>query len=399
MALIYVQANWQDVLSDDSGSGKAWITFKERGKKGDRGYLKQFPNSDNPDEPTVTVTNPIFRLETLKDDSFTVAVNDYPLKFKITAPYQTFESIHTKSISCMDVSFGGIGISFGDDGFHVWETESGLIRRKLDGHSGDIYSVKLFPSGVVALTSGADMRLKIWSAENGTCPVTLTGHSAAVTQASIIDRGMNIVSVSKDGSLRLWSCGKQKTLEPVIELSDNVNTVDITESNLNILCTDTNDMNEDEVGTLGKLVVTGGESGAVKLIDLRGRNILNHFKLHAAVNVVKFFDENHIIAGTEDGRISIIHVPDMTLVTEIHDSDSSVQSLKIINNGIMAGKYDGACVWYPFDGNSSIGNQRIILTGSDVDPVYSIAADEDFIFTASRDGCIRKYSIHELFFR
>ena len=117
----------------------------------------------------------------------------------------------------------------------------------------------------------------------------------------------------RDGTLRLWSCGKQKTLEPVIELSDNVNTVDITESNLNILSTDTNDMNEDEVGTLGKLIVTGGESGAVKLIDLRGRNILNHFKLHAAVNVVKFFDENHIIAGTEDGRISIIHVPDMTL--------------------------------------------------------------------------------------
>ena len=70
-------------------------------------------------------------------------------------------------------------------------------QRKLDGHSGDIYSVKLFPSGVVALTSGADMRLKIWSAETGSCPVTLTGHSAAVTQASIIDRGMNIVSVSK----------------------------------------------------------------------------------------------------------------------------------------------------------------------------------------------------------
>ena len=72
---------------------------RRRGKKGDRGYLKQFPNSDNPDEPTVTVTNPIFRLETLKNDSFTVAVNDYPLKFKITAPYQTFESIHTKSVS------------------------------------------------------------------------------------------------------------------------------------------------------------------------------------------------------------------------------------------------------------------------------------------------------------
>ena len=43
--------------------------------------------------------------------------------------------------------------------------------------------------------------------------------------------------------------------------------------------------------------------------------------------------------------------------------------------------------------------RKVILTGSDVDPVNSIATDEDFIFTASRDGCIRKYSIHELFFR
>ena len=89
----------------------------------------------------------------------------------------------------------------------------------------------------------------------------------------------------------------------------------------------------------------------------------------------------------------------MKILQRIHDSDSSVQCLLPLRNGFVCGKYDGACVWYPFDGISSIGNQRVILTGSDVDPVYSIAADEDFIFTASRDGCIRKYSIHELFFR
>ena len=83
----------------------------------------------------------------------------------------------------------------------------------------------------------------------------------------------------RDGNLRLWSCGKQKTLDPFIELSDNVNSVDITDSSLDILCTDTNDMNEDEVGTIGKIVVVGGESGAVQLIDLRGRSIMNSIKL------------------------------------------------------------------------------------------------------------------------
>ena len=120
---------------------------------------------------------------------------------------------------------------------------------------------------------------------------------------------------------------------------------------------------------------------------------------------MKFFDENHIVAGTEDGKICIIHVPDMKLINEIHDSDSSVQSLKILKSGVLSGKYDGACVWYHFsvkrttsgDNGVEIGQDRIVLTGSDVDPIYSIASDEEFIYTASRDGNIRKYSIHEMF--
>ena len=95
------------------------------------------------------------------------------------------------------MSSGGLGVSAGDDGMVVWETNTGLIRRKLEGHAGDIYNVQLFPSGIVVLSSGADMRIKIWSGEDGSCPVTLIGHSAAVTQTAIVERGRNIVSVGK----------------------------------------------------------------------------------------------------------------------------------------------------------------------------------------------------------
>ena len=51
----------------------------------------------------------------------------------------------------------GRGVSAGDDGFLVWETNTGLIRRKLEGHVGDVYSAQLFPSGIVVLSCGADM--------------------------------------------------------------------------------------------------------------------------------------------------------------------------------------------------------------------------------------------------
>ena len=86
----------------------------------------------------------------------------------------------------------------------------------------------------------------------------------------------------------------------------------------------------------------------------------------------------------------------MSVMTEIHDSESSVQSIRILRNGFLAGKYDGACIWYSFDG-SNIGHERIVLTGSDVDPINDITKDEEYVYTASRDGSIRKYSIHEMF--
>ena len=41
----------------------------------------------------------------------------------------------------------------------------------------DVETCCFFPSGVVALTGGADMKLKIWSAQDGSCPRTLIGHA------------------------------------------------------------------------------------------------------------------------------------------------------------------------------------------------------------------------------
>ncbi len=71
------------------------------------------------------------------------------------------------------------------------------LQRTLEGHVGDVYKCRFFPSGIVVLSGGADMQLKIWSAETGQCPVTLRGHTAAVTDMCIIDKGRNIISVSK----------------------------------------------------------------------------------------------------------------------------------------------------------------------------------------------------------
>jgi len=54
------------------------------------------------------------------------------------------------------------------------------MQRRLEGHYGDVYTCRFFPSGVVILSGGADTQLKIWSAETGQCAATLIGHSAGI---------------------------------------------------------------------------------------------------------------------------------------------------------------------------------------------------------------------------
>ena len=87
----------------------------------------------------------------------------------------------------------------------------------------DVNVCKFFPSGIVILSGGADLRIKIWSAENGQCPVTLLGHAYGISDLCVVDKGRNIVSVSRDGSCKLWDVGESKCLDTVAKFDHVIN--------------------------------------------------------------------------------------------------------------------------------------------------------------------------------
>lgn len=218
-----------------------------------------------------------------------------------------------------------------------------------------------------------------------------------MTQNAIVERGKNIVSVSKDSYICLWNCGQSKLIEPKIEINDCINCLDINESNLNLLENEEN--SEDlEIGTQGKVLLVGTENGSVHLVDLKGRTILKSAQFSSAVNCINFFLDNFAVIGTQEGKISILSLPNLEILSEIHDSESSIVSLMPLRSGFVVGKFDGTCLWHGFEPRTGeISNEIINLSGADVDPINGIAKDSEYIYTACRDGIIRKYSINEMF--
>lgn len=121
--------------------------------------------------------------------------------------------------------------------------------------------------------------------------------------------------------------------------------------------------------------------------------------LPSAVNRVVQVGYNSFAGGCQGGEILVFQLnslsqpikilsptssPILDLLIHPHKTDSNISSF-------WASKGDGTCVLI----NPSIQpcSKVIQLTGPDCDPVYQLRNDLDFIYSACRDGLIRKYSL------
>ncbi|XP_037079471.1 proteasomal ATPase-associated factor 1-like, partial [Pollicipes pollicipes] len=191
-------------------------------------------------------------------------------------PAAELRGLHDKAVTGIDATPNGLGLSCSaDETLRIWETDGGTVRRQLEGHLGEVYTCRFFPSGVVALSGGVDMQLKIWSAESGRCAATLRGHTAAVQHTAIVDRGRNVLSVSRDGRCKLWDVGEQRCLADLCCLDSPVNCValgDLPDGVERGVRTEPPD--EREVGTEGRLVALGAEDGSVRLLHAHSRHLV-----------------------------------------------------------------------------------------------------------------------------
>ena len=161
----------------------------------------------------------------------------------------------------MALSPGGALLLLAGEGgrLQLHSASDGRLQRSLEGHRGDVYAARFFPSGEVALSvgdaggwgrrprdvsrtpieaaaldgwatsgalrkrnadarqtsattrppptsqqplslpfyqGGADHTVRIWSLDDGSCAVTLSGHTAGVTCIDILERGRNILCKS-----------------------------------------------------------------------------------------------------------------------------------------------------------------------------------------------------------
>lgn len=123
---------------------------------------------------------------------------------------------HADSVLCVSLSPKGAMVlaSSGDDKtVMLWDTRSGMMIRRLDGHSATVWGLSWSPAPAQLCTlasCSSDGTIIVWDTSDGTRRATLKGHEDSVLCVSYSPDGAWLASGGADRSIRLWVVERQE---------------------------------------------------------------------------------------------------------------------------------------------------------------------------------------------
>ena len=109
-----------------------------------------------------------------------------------------------------------IATAFCDNFVRFWDSQTGVVRKALKGHTGWVNSVAFFPDGRRIVSASEDKTIRVWDKQasekiflwdrqEGVMVLgPLLGHTGAILCVTVSPSGQYLASGSQDSTLRIW---------------------------------------------------------------------------------------------------------------------------------------------------------------------------------------------------
>ncbi|KAL3279186.1 hypothetical protein HHI36_016699 [Cryptolaemus montrouzieri] len=158
----------------------------------------------------------------------------------------------------------------------------------LEGHEGEIFTIKFHPEGQYLASAGFDRKIFLWSVY-GECEniSVMTGHTGAVMELFFSTDGSNIYTASTDHTLGLWDVPTAQRIKKYKGHTTFINSLHVNRR-----------------GT--STIVSGSDDNTVKLWDVRKKQSFASLDASYQVTAVSFNDTSEqVFSGGIDNDIKV----------------------------------------------------------------------------------------------
>ena len=144
------------------------------------------------------------------------------LQEEVSPRHIAFRAHQRHVVTCLQFDSEKILTGSDDANINVYDTQTGALRAKLEGHEGGVWALQY--EGNVLVSGSTDRSVRVWDIERGICTHTFQGHTSTVRCLQILlptpaGKGLDgrttmlpkqplIITGSRDSHLRVWKLPK-----------------------------------------------------------------------------------------------------------------------------------------------------------------------------------------------
>lgn len=275
-----------------------------------------------------------------------------------------FRAHHRHVVTCLLFDSDKILTGSDDTKINVYDTKTGALRNKLEGHEGGVWALQY--DGDTLVSGSTDRSVRIWDIKTGRCNQVFQGHTSTVRCLVIlkpvqIDTAADgtpimmpkeplIITGSRDSTLRVWKL-PQKGDPHVNQAGPPANDSD----NPFFLRTLTGHHNSVRaIAAHGDTLISGSYDCTVRVWEISTGNILHRLQGHTqkVYSVVLDHGRNRCISGSMDNLVKVWDLSNGSCLFNLEGHTSLVGLLDLSHDRLVSAAADSTLrIWDPEQGS------------------------------------------------
>lgn len=266
-------------------------------------------------------------------------------------------------VTCLQFDTDKILTGSDDTNINVYDTKTGALRSRLEGHEGGVWALQY--EGNILVSGSTDRSVRVWDIEKGKCTQVFQGHTSTVRclvilkptqigetadgQPIMMPKEPLIITGSRDSSLRVWKLpqpGDRSIMQTGPPANDHDNQYFI-----RVLTGHHHSVRA--IAAHGDTLVSGSYDSTVRVWKISTGEVIHRLQGHAqkVYSVVLDHARNRCISGSMDNLVKVWSLESGACLFNLEGHTSLVGLLDLSHERLVSAAADSTLrIWDPENG-------------------------------------------------